>query len=286
MTSVSVVIATRDEPRLEKTVEGFLRELPDKGEVIVVDDASRSEATVSAVAVDQRVRMHRSSTRLGVARARNTGARLAVGDLLVFADAHVDVRPGWLSLLDHLNDPGVGAAGPTLVDGPSLILCRGERLVDLTLNTEWLEMRGDLPYVVPLLPGFFLAARRQVFVNVGGFDSGMVGWGIEDIEFSMHLGTLGYRCMLVPEVEVVHAPVSTPDYHDEWAPALQNILRLGHVHFSHRRIKELHDGLKGYEAFDQALRAVAASNVDRRRAAVQRARRFDDDWFFALSGVG
>jgi hypothetical protein len=139
--------------------------------------------------------------------------------------------------------------------------------------------------VVPLLPGFFLAIRRQVFVNVGGFDSGRVGWGIEDIEFSMNLGTLGYWCLLVPEVEVVHAPVGIPDYHHDWAPALQNILRLGHVQFSRQRIKELHDMLTAYEGFDPALRAVAASDADRRRAAVQRARRFDDDWFFALSGI-
>ena len=108
MSSVSIIIATRDEPRLEQTVQGFLRELPNDGEVVVVDDASRSEATVAAVAVDPRVRVHRSPTRQGVARGRKSGARLAVGDLLVFADAHMAVGPRWLALLDQLDDPGVG----------------------------------------------------------------------------------------------------------------------------------------------------------------------------------
>jgi glycosyltransferase involved in cell wall biosynthesis len=286
MISVSVVIAARDEPRLEQTVRGFCRELPEDGEIVVFDDASRDDSALAVARIDPRVHVHRSRTRLGVAAARNAAARLATGNVLVSADAHVDVRPGWLELIDHLEDPGVGAVGPTLVDGASAGTGRGLRVVDVQTNTVWLDDRGRLPYDVPLLPGFFIVVRRQVFVEVGGFDGGMIGWGYDDIEFCMHIVNLGYRCVLVPEVEVVHAPVGTPAYHSEWAPGLVNLLRMGYVHFGQRRLKELYDECAGFETFERARRLVAAGGAERRRAAVQRARRFDDEWFFALCGLG
>jgi hypothetical protein len=103
----------------------------------------------------------------------------------------------------------------------------------------------------------------------------------------MHLVTLGYACLVVPEIEVVHAPVvAEPDYHLEWASALQNILRFGHVHLGERRLHALHDAYREHDAFARALAAVHAGDAERRRIAVQSARRHDDDWFFGLCGLG
>ena len=283
----SVVIAARDEPLLAETVASVLDELPPNGEIVVVDDSSRNGSAAEVASLDPRVRVHRPPRRLGVAGARNLGARIARRDVLVFADAHVRPRPGWRALVRELADPTVGATGPTLVDGSTGSTGRGLRLCDAATRTAWLEDRGLAPYAVPLLPGFFVVMRRQVFVSIGGFDAGLVGWGVDDIELSMHLATLGYRCVVVPQVEVVHAPADgvTPDYHLEWEPLLRNILRLGGVHFGDARLKELHDAYRADNAFEPALAAVAAGDVARRREAVQRARRFDDDWFFRWCGV-
>jgi GT2 family glycosyltransferase len=288
VTSVSVVIAARDEPTLPRTVESICLELPADGEIVIVDDQSRDPSIPEkAGRVDPRVRVKRSESRVGVARARNLGAKLATGNFLVIADAHVRVATGWTKLLEALADPAVGAVGPTLVEGTSTSTGRGLRFCDVEMNTEWMEERGHVPYRVPLLPGFFLATRRQIFVDISGFDAGLVAYGMEDVEICMHLVTLGYDCLLVPNVEVVHDPPrgARSECRFDWASVLRNILRIGHVHFGARRLEELHDALRSHTLFSSALAAVHADDSERRRMAIQTARRFDDDWFFAFCGL-
>ncbi len=279
----SVVIPARNEPTLPDTIGCICAELPSDGEVLVVDDHSDVPLDGEIARLDRRVRVYRPRTRVGVAVARNIGARRTTGDVLVFADAHVRPRAGWLGLVDLIDDPKVGATGPALVDGQSGARGEGLRFVDAATNTEWLEPRGRLPHPVPLLPGFFIAMRRQTFADVGGFDSGMVGYGVEDIELCLHLVMLGYDCLLVPELEVEHAPVpGVPEYQLDWESGLHNILRLGVVHFGTRRVDELFSAYRDYETFHSARAAVAAGGAEQRRRAVQAVRRFDDDWFFEL----
>ena len=74
----------------------------------------------------------------------------------------------------------------------------GQKWRDASLAVEWLGRQGGAPYPVPLLCGCFLAMRRDVFAEVGGFDAGMVLWGAEDSELSIRLWTLGYECWVAP----------------------------------------------------------------------------------------
>ncbi len=63
-------------------------------EVIVVDDGSRDES--GAVAARFPVQLIRLEKNMGLSHARNTGAAHAQGDILVFLDADVVVRPDTL----------------------------------------------------------------------------------------------------------------------------------------------------------------------------------------------
>src|SRR5688572_19196235 len=74
-------------------------------EVIVVDDGSTDDT--AAVAERHRARVVRTARR-GPAVARNAGARLASGELLVFLDADCVPEPGCLAaLLAPFADPRV-----------------------------------------------------------------------------------------------------------------------------------------------------------------------------------
>ena len=42
-----------------------------------------------------KVSLHRSNKRLGVVQARQMGAEMAKGEVLVFMDSHVEVTPGY-----------------------------------------------------------------------------------------------------------------------------------------------------------------------------------------------
>jgi len=118
MSGLSVVMPSRDEGhRVGATVRALLPGLPHDGELLVVDDASSDGSTDGLAAIDPRVRVHRSPRRLGPAVARNVGAMLTVGDLLVFVDAHVDPLGPWAGPLRSMTGPRrVGAVSPALED--------------------------------------------------------------------------------------------------------------------------------------------------------------------------
>jgi GT2 family glycosyltransferase len=287
VTGLSVVIASRDEgDYLACSVESLCRGLAPEDELVVVDDASRDGSAEGLERLDPRVRVHRCEERIGVARARNLGARLSRGDVLLFADAHVEAAGAWRAeLLAPLAQRGVAAVAPTLCE----LDCRESRghglaLADVATNLEWLPLRGRDPYPIPLLPGFFVATRRSTFVTVGGFDPGLVGYGMDDVEFSVRLWSLGWECLLVPVVEVGHLSTraAPPVYQLDWATNLHNILRFGVVHYGARRLRELFDYYRWHDAFAETRGAVLRSDAVARRRRLRAVRARDDDWFFAF----
>ena len=85
--SLSVIVISRNEGKeLRRTVENLDDTLPEGGEIVVVDDGSTDGSADLLVQRRGRVKLHRKRS-LGVARARNFGARHARGIKLVFADS-------------------------------------------------------------------------------------------------------------------------------------------------------------------------------------------------------
>lgn len=287
MTRVSVVIISLNEGEaLRQTVENMQATLPPGSDIIVVDDGSTDGST--DFLQREAVTLLRPAERLGVAGARNFGARHAQGDILVFSDAHVIAPPGWREALMALLDrPGVGAASPAIgMTQPARAMGYGQRWSDASLGVEWLGRQGSEPYAVPLLCGCFLAMRRDLFAAIDGFDSGMVLWGAEDSELSIRLWTLGHECWVVPEVEVLHAFRAKFPYEVKWGPVLHNRLRLASVHFGPQRLAAVLQRLKQYDEFAEAGARLLGGDLGARCARMRAGRRFDDDWFFARFPMG
>src|SRR6266545_1529120 len=108
---VSVIVAARN---AEMTLPGCLAALDAQQfpradfEVIVVDDGSTDRTAEAACAAGASVISIPSS---GPAAARNRGAAIASGELLVFTDADCAPDPGWLrALVSPFEDPEVIAA--------------------------------------------------------------------------------------------------------------------------------------------------------------------------------
>lgn len=171
---VSVVIPSRDRPG---ALEGCLRALtvqdepPD--ELIVVDDASVDAESVART-VGTRARLVRGAGR-GPAAARNLGARMATGDLVVFTDDDCRPDPGWCRALRARAAAGAAVvAGPTVVDHRSGAPARAAQvvtnhLVEASLAegrvafapTSNLAVRADVLRALPFDEAYPLAAGED-----------------------------------------------------------------------------------------------------------------------------
>lgn len=281
MKRISVVIISLNEgDSLRATVENMRGTLPSGSEIIVVDDGS-TDGSADFLSGNEAVKLLRTEKRLGVAGARNFGARHATGDVLVFSDAHVVAPEGWCEpLVDLLDRPEMGAVAPAIGMMNSSGAGYGQKWSDASLAVEWLGCRGTAPYPVPLLCGCFFAIRRELFEQAGEFDSGMILWGSEDAELSTRLWTFGYECWVVPRVELQHAFRARFPYEVKWEPVLHNRMRLASVHFGPQRLARVLQRLKQYDEFAAASARLLTGDLGARQSLVRAQRRFDDDWFF------
>ncbi len=288
----SVVLPSHNEgDRVVDTVACIVSNtrLPDI-EVIVVDDGSSDgspERLRSRFGDGGPLRVLHGNG-LGVVGARNLGAREARGEVVVFLDAHCYVHPGWLEgLVQALERPEVGMVGPAVGSfshHPGL-LGYGVSFVDATLRTRWLPRLHTEPYSVPLLCGCCQAFRRELFLAIGGFDSGMPRWGSEDLEIGLRLYLLGYEVQVVPSSVIHHLFRESHPYEVAHAVILHNLLRMAILHLGRERFGRVVAGYRRFDGFDDGWRMLAESDAFAVRERLAATRRRDDDWYCRRFGL-
>jgi cellulose synthase/poly-beta-1,6-N-acetylglucosamine synthase-like glycosyltransferase len=176
-------------------------------EVIVVDDGSTDD-TAKTVKAFPFVRLL-SQANAGPAVARNSGARAAKGDILVFLDADCVPRPDWLErmLKPFEGSAVVGAQGRYENPLPDWMA----RFVQLEIEERYarMEKRESIDFI-----GSYSAAyRRDVFLSEGGFDERFRTASGEDPDLSFRLANKGHKMVFCPEAVVAHFhPTSLKKY--------------------------------------------------------------------------
>ena len=225
--------------------------------------------------------MIRTPRRLRVAGARNYGAASANGEVLVFCDAHIEVDTRWVPLLaEVIRDPRVGLAGPTVCGFSESFLCGYGMVPDEGLNVHWLPRVDKDPYPVPMICGAFVAIRRQLSMECGGFDAGLLQWGLEDLELSMHIWAAGYQCMLIPRIVVRFLFRTRQPYRVAAGKILHNVFRVGTVHFGEHRLTRLRNSRSSDPAATEAEQLLLAGDAKTRQHMIRAHRIHDDDWYF------
>ena len=179
--SWTVGIVTREYPDdLARCLAGALAFLPADGEVFILDSGSRDEAQdriAKIAAGDGRVKAYFADRDLGEGAARNALIRLARGRMLLMLDCSVEITGDLFGpLAQTLGDKGVGLAGPW-----------GLRTTDLKHFDE--VTTGDAEAV----QGYCAAARREVLLEIGGFDEHYRFYRNLDIAVSLAVRERGYR---------------------------------------------------------------------------------------------
>lgn len=164
-------------------------------EVIVVDDGS-TDAT-AAIARSHGIRVIPQPP-LGMAAARNTGARAARGEILLFLDADCVPALDWVAqMLAPFKDELVaGVKGSYLTHQTALL----PRLIQAEYEDRYrrLDQEGSIDFV----DGYSAGYRRSVFLSAGGFDSSLIA--AEDVDLSYRLAKSGRRLVFAPKACVHH----------------------------------------------------------------------------------
>jgi glycosyltransferase involved in cell wall biosynthesis len=172
-------------------------------EVIVVDDGSREIAPPFIESYGEAFALTLVRQRhLGVAAARNCGAKIAKGPVLVFVDADCKLEPNCLSAL-----------GSTIADSPdhqsfqlrltgdcSGLVGRAEELRLIALQAQMLQPNGCIRY---LNTAGFAIRRENVNVEAGVFDPAALR--SEDTLLLANLMQHGELPLFVANATVQHA---------------------------------------------------------------------------------
>ncbi|HMC40295.1 MAG TPA: glycosyltransferase family 2 protein [Acidimicrobiales bacterium] len=284
----SVVVVTHNEgAMLKATVDSFLQDTGEPLDLVVVDDASTDGSTAFLNDADySAIRLCRLEESVGISAARNTGGRMAATDHVVFSDAHVRVHPGWLEpILESLADPAVGEVGPCVGSlGGNAVPGYGFTWKEPSLKMAWLpnpEGTADVPF----LCGCFVAMRKAVFDETGGFDEGMYRWGFEDSEISLRLWLRGYRVQVAPHARIDHRFRPHFPYQVDWSGVIYNGLRLGVVHLHPQGLEVLIRHYADRPAFSRAWARLIDSDTFDRRASETGHRREGAESFLDRMGI-
>lgn len=205
MTAISIVIPTAGAADgLACTLDALDRQSIDRSqyEVIVVDNnqSSHHSLALDAMLAERDIRQVRA-IHPGAGAARNAGATIARGELLLFVDDDVDFEPGFVEA--HLR-AHERAAEPVVVVGA---------IDEHNHSAEWfrrylIDRRVINRRLDPATVGFkdFYGANTSLphglFVEAGGFDEGFRRR--EDAELGYRLESAGVRFVAATDARVRH----------------------------------------------------------------------------------
>jgi glycosyltransferase involved in cell wall biosynthesis len=166
-------------------------------EVIVVDDASTDDSM--EIARRKGVTVLPLPKRVGQSAARNSAAEIARGEILLFVDADVVVRPDTISKVaaDFATSPEIAALFGSYDDEPAEKNFLSQYK---NLQHHFVHQEGN-PEASTFWTGCG-AVRRVVFNTLGGLDR---NWRCaEDIEFGYRMRWAGHRILLDKDLQVKH----------------------------------------------------------------------------------
>ena len=166
-------------------------------EVILVDDGSSDDTAELARRFEVQVVVQENR---GPATARNVGAKMAKGDVLVFTDSDCTLDVDFLKYMISPIESGdvVGVQGRYRTKQTPFMARFGQ--VEIETRYKRMERTPFIDFI-----GTYAAAyQRDIFLGQGGFDTEFSMASGEDSEFSFALHRLGHKMIFESRAIVYH----------------------------------------------------------------------------------
>jgi glycosyltransferase involved in cell wall biosynthesis len=220
--SVSIVIPTRD---MVDILRPCLQSILEKTnyphfEILLVDNQSRDAATcayLAEIARDPRVHVLRHDAEFNYGRLNNFGVENAKSDFIALLNNDLTViNQDWLTeMVSQGIQPRVAAVGARLLY-PDNRIQHGGVIVGgggvaahahkgLLRENHGYFARAILAQELSAVTGACMLVRRNVYLEVGGFDEEHLRVAFNDVDFCLRLLQRGYRIVYTPYAELYHA---------------------------------------------------------------------------------
>jgi glycosyltransferase involved in cell wall biosynthesis len=216
---VTVIIPTRNAKNLlERAVAGVRRARYDRVELIIVDNQSDDPETLAYLSDLRRsgVTILSHDQPFNWSALNNFAASQARGDVLLFLNNDVEpLDDEWLEeMVRHISRPEVAVVGAALYY-PDGRLQHGGVLLGLG------GVAGHAHHGFPMMhPGYFgravlvqnfsavtgacMATRKNVFLELGGFDAENLPVSFNDVDYCLRVRERGYRVVWTPYARLYH----------------------------------------------------------------------------------
>lgn len=228
---LAVIVPNRNRPDLLTRCLKFL-DLQNrfKTELIIVDNASDDPSVLALYAqLEARygARIVGMNQRFNFSRMVNLGVAAAAAKTFLLLNNDVEITgPGLVEqMLAHASRPEVGVVGTKLLNGDGTVQHAGIQLLEghagvqtmLALHVLRGAKRDDPGYLGALscvrncqaVTGALMVGRRDVFLEVGGFDEVHLPVEFNDVDYCLRVRRAGYRVLCLPLDGIFHLESST-----------------------------------------------------------------------------
>jgi GT2 family glycosyltransferase len=184
--------------RFQQYLSSLKQFAPPETEVIIVADGDEESGDLAQA---YGMRVLKTPTAEGPAKARNLGAKAATGEILFFLDADVTIAAETIERVNRV-----------FAQETDLAVCIGS-YDDSPGETNFLSQYKNLLHhythqtgneEASTFWGACGAIRRDIFLKIGGFDESYRLPCVEDIELGYRLKQAGYKIKLCKTIQVKH----------------------------------------------------------------------------------
>ncbi|PWK18698.1 glycosyltransferase family 2 protein [Xanthomarina spongicola] len=185
-------------------------------EIIVVDNNSPDDSCQMVKQLFPKIKLIENKSNDGFSKGNNIGVRQAQGDYLCILNPDTIVAEDTFEILLKFAETksDLGILGCRLIDGKGQFLPESKRNIPTPVVSIKKVLGYTKPYYasqvnensigkVAILVGAFMIMKRNVYLEVGGFDEDYFMYG-EDLDLSYKILKAGYQNYYNPETSVIH----------------------------------------------------------------------------------